>query len=226
MSIETAAMNEVTPIPGWKRALDLTLVFVTAPLWLPLMALLGTLIKLISPGPAFFRQERVGYRGRHFICYKFRSMKINAETRVHEDYLKQLIQNDCPMTKLDESGDSRLIPLGRIFRSTGLDELPQILNVIRGEMSLVGPRPCTPHEFKNARDLRASRVAAPPGLTGYWQVNGKNKTTFREMIAMDDFYANHMSLRMDIIILLRTVPAILEQIHGSRCGRLAEKGAN
>jgi lipopolysaccharide/colanic/teichoic acid biosynthesis glycosyltransferase len=219
------AMNDFPRFPLWKRALDLTLVILSSPFWLPAMAVLGLIIKAVSPGPVFFRQERIGRGGRRFVCHKFRSMKTNAETRVHEDYLKRLIRTDSPMTKLDEWGDSRLIPMGRFFRSTGLDELPQLLNVIRGEMSLVGPRPCTPYEFQNALAFQASRIAAPPGLTGYWQVNGKNKTTFREMIAMDNFYANHMSLQLDLRILFQTFPAIIKQVVATRGGDLEVKKA-
>ncbi len=114
------------------------------------------------------------------------------------------------MTKLDSS-DSRLIPWGRILRGTGLDELPQIFNVIRGEMSLVGPRPCTPGEFRRYQTRQRDRVNAPPGLTGYWQVNGKNRTTFNQMVAMDIFYSENSTLWLDLRIILRTVPAMVRQ---------------
>ena len=202
-------------IPTWKRVLDLTCILLTLPCWLPLMLLIAFGIKLISPGPILFRQVRVGHKGRQFICLKFRSMKADAETRVHENYLKQLIQTDCPMTKLDAS-DHRLIPFGRIFRATGLDELPQLFNIIRGEMSLVGPRPCTPEEFQSYTEHQKKRADAPPGLTGYWQVNGKNKTTFSEMIAMDIYYASNRSPWLDLWILLKTVPSIMSHLLESR----------
>ena len=151
------------------------------------MALVSAWILLASPGPLLYRQERIGYRGRRFMILKFRTMKINVETQTHEGYFQRLMQADCPMTKLD-CHDARLIRGGRILRALGLDELPQLFNVIRGEMSLVGPRPCTPVEFEHYQPAQKARVNAPPGLTGYWQVNGKNKTTFSEMIAMDIFY--------------------------------------
>ena len=118
---------------------------------------------------------------------------------------------DRPMTKLDLSGDSRLIRCGRLLRASGLDELPQVFNVLRGEMSLVGPRPCLPNEFQRYQTWQQERVNALPGLTGYWQVNGKNKTTFSEMIDMDLFYANNMSLALDLKIILKTVPALMAQ---------------
>ena len=149
---------------------------------------------------------------------KFRTMKINAETRVHEGYFERLMQADCPMTKLDR-GDARLIRGGRSIRALGLDELPQLFNVLRGEMSLVGPRPCTPHEFERYQPAQRHRVNAPPGLTGYWQVNGKNKTTFSQMIEMDIFYTKNMSLKMDLVIILRTLPAIAVQVLESRTVR-------
>ena len=115
------------------------------------------------------------------------------------------------MTKLDAAGDPRLIAGGRFLRASGLDELPQIFNVLRGEMSLVGPRPCLPHEFERYGAWQQERVNAPPGLTGFWQVNGKNKTTFNEMVAMDIFYARKMSLGLDLRIILKTIPALIEQ---------------
>lgn len=198
--------------PRWKRIFDLICVLVAAPVWLPVMILVAIWIKLVSPGPTFFRQERIGYRGRHFTILKFRSMKANVETKIHEQYVAQLIQADTPMRKLDTAGDARLIPCGRILRSLGLDELPQILNVLRGDMSLVGPRPCTPHEFQHYQPWQRERVNAPPGLTGFWQVSGKNRTTFSEMIQMDLYYAQNMSLMLDIGILLKTVPAIGAQV--------------
>jgi lipopolysaccharide/colanic/teichoic acid biosynthesis glycosyltransferase len=198
-------------IPRWKRLLDLACITLTFPLWLTVMALVSTWILLASPGPLLYRQERIGYRGRRFLILKFRTMKINVETQTHEGYFERLMQTDCPMTKLD-CHDARLIRGGRILRALGLDELPQLFNVIRGEMSLVGPRPCTPHEFDRYQPAQKERVNAPPGITGYWQVNGKNKTTFSEMIAMDIFYASHMSIWMDLSIMLKTTPAIAAQV--------------
>jgi exopolysaccharide production protein ExoY len=201
-------------IPRWKRLLDLACISLTFPVWLTVMALVSTWTLLASPGPLLYRQERIGYRGRRFMILKFRTMKINVETETHEGYFERLMQANCPMTKLD-CHDARLIRGGRILRALGLDELPQLFNVIRGEMSLVGPRPCTPHEFERYQPAQKERVNAPPGLTGYWQVNGKNKTTFSEMIAMDIFYGSHMSIWMDLAIMLKTAPAIAAQVFES-----------
>lgn len=202
--------------PQWKRVLDISLIILSMPLWLPLMVFLVLLVKIVSPGPVFFRQERVGYRGRCFMILKFRSMKVNVDTCLHEQYFKGLMKSDRPMTKLDETGDSRLIPMGKILRATGLDELPQIFNVLRGEMSLVGPRPCTTREFANYEPWQKRRVYTLPGLTGLWQVNGKNKTTFSEMISMDIFYAKRQTWRMDLAIILKTIPALAGQVFESR----------
>jgi len=143
-------------------------------------------------------------------------MKLSAETQTHEHYFEQLMRIDCPMTKLDAFSDPRLAPFGRILRASGLDELPQIFNVLCGEMSLVGSRPCTPNEFAHYEPWQRERVNGLPGLTGYWQVNGKNKTTFNEMIAMDLFYLKNMSILLDLKIMLKTCAVIAGQLFESR----------
>jgi exopolysaccharide production protein ExoY len=198
-------------IPRWKRILDLTCIFLALPFWLPVTILLMLWVKVASHGPVFYRQRRVGYRGEPFMIFKFRTMHVNAETRTHEEYFAHLMRVDCPMTKLDHGEDSRLIPGARFLRASGLDELPQIFNVLRGEMSLVGPRPCLPGEFERYESWQQHRVNAPPGLTGYWQVNGKNNTTFREMIVMDLFYARNMSLWLDLGVMAKTVPVLVRE---------------
>jgi exopolysaccharide production protein ExoY len=210
------SMATPSEVPYWKRILDIACIVLSLPLWLPVVLFLTLWIRLASPGPIFFRQERVGYRGKRFMILKFRTMKVNVETQTHERYLEQLIHANRPMTKLDAAGDPRIIPGGRILRATGLDELPQLFNVFRGEMSLVGPRPCTPHEFSRYQVWQQGRVNAPPGLTGYWQVNGKNKTTFTEMINMDIFYTKNMSLWLDLTIMVKTFPAIMAQVIEAR----------
>jgi lipopolysaccharide/colanic/teichoic acid biosynthesis glycosyltransferase len=213
-------------IPRWKRSLDVTCIVLTLPIWLPVMLLTMCFIKLVSPGPVFFRQERIGYKGRRFMILKFRSMKVDAETKSHEGHLDNLIKSDRPMTKLDACGDPRLIPFGTVLRASGLDELPQIFNVLFGDMSLVGPRPCTPHEFRQYEVWQRERVNAQPGLTGYWQVNGKNRTTFTEMIAMDIYYCCYMSLWLDLWIIVKTVPAIAVQLLETRAARRASAKAS
>ena len=196
----------------WKRILDVICIVLSSPFWLPVMTLVMGLVRLTSPGPIFYRQERVGYRRTLFMLFKFRTMHVNAETRGHEEYFADLMRAECPMTKLDEVGDTRLIPGGRFLRASGLDELPQIFNVLRGEMSLVGPRPCLPREFERYQPPERQRVNALPGLTGYWQVNGKNNTTFKEMIAMDLFYIRNMSIWLDLTIMFRTIPTLIKEV--------------
>lgn len=197
---------------AWKRALDISLIILSAPLTIPLAAAIALLIKLVSRGPALFRQQRVGLHGQPFMCLKFRTMKMNADTGVHRNYLHELIGSDAPMKKMDVKGDARLIPFGAILRATGLDELPQLINVLRGEMSLVGPRPCVPYEAEKYSDWHKRRFDALPGLTGWWQVCGKNNTSFNEMIQMDIWYAENQSLWLDLKIILFTVPALLSQV--------------
>jgi lipopolysaccharide/colanic/teichoic acid biosynthesis glycosyltransferase len=179
----------------------------------PVMLLVALLIKCVSPGPVLFRQARIGYMGKLFSCYKFRTMHVRNTSSAHESYCRQLISSTKPMTKLETMNrDPRLIRFGRIIRKTALDELPQLFNVLRGEMSLVGPRPCIPYEYERYARWHRGRVDALPGMTGLWQVSGKNRRTFTEMIRLDISYAKRWSLWLDLGILLRTVPAILEQV--------------
>jgi exopolysaccharide production protein ExoY len=214
MSIRTTKGSILRP--SWKSALDITCILLSLPVWLPLMILLMLVTRIASPGPIFYRQERIGLGGRHFFIWKFRTMKLSAETQTHERHFEKLMRVDCPMTKLDTYGDPRLAPFGRILRASGLDELPQIFNVLRGEMSLVGPRPCTPNEFAHYEPWQRERVNGLPGLTGYWQVNGKNKTTFNEMIAMDLFYLENVSILLDLKIMLKTGAVIAGQLFESQ----------
>jgi lipopolysaccharide/colanic/teichoic acid biosynthesis glycosyltransferase len=176
------------------------------------MLLLMLLTKIVSPGPIFYHQKRVGLGGKQFSIWKFRTMRVTAETQGHERYVEDLIRTNCVMTKLDTRGDPRLAPFGRILRASGLDELPQIFNVLCGDMSLVGPRPCLPNEFANYEPWQRERVNALPGLTGLWQVSGKNKTTFNEMIRMDLTYLDKMSLLLDLRIMFKTAAAITQQV--------------
>ena len=177
-----------------------------------MMLLLMLVTRLASPGPVFYRQRRVGLGGRQFLIWKFRTMKVSAETQTHERYYEELIRTNCAMTKLDANGDPRLAPFGRILRASGLDELPQIFNVLAGEMSLVGPRPCLPNEFANYEPWQRERVNGLPGLTGLWQVSGKDKTTFKEMIKMDLAYLSKMSILLDVKIMLKTTVTIARQV--------------
>ena len=196
-------------LPLWKRTLDLGLILAVS----PGLALLGTamalVIKLGSPGPILFRQRRVGFKGQEFTCYKFRTMQINAETESHRLHTQNLIKSHDPMTKLDTRRDPRLIPLGPLIRSCGLDELPQLINVFRGEMSLVGPRPPLPYEFDQYEQWQFHRLQARPGMTGLWQVSGRNRLSYRQMCELDLEYVRRWSLWLDLRILLKTIPVVL-----------------
>ena len=199
-------------LPNWKRALDVVAILMALPLLLPLAVVIGLLIRLVSTGPILFKQERVGYRGSRFMCLKFRTMFCGAETVTHQGHLQQLMHSNVPMTKMDVKGDSRIIPFGKLLRSSGLDELPQLLNVLKGEMSLVGPRPCLPYEAAKYLPWQLERFNAAPGLTGLWQVSGKNRTTFTRMIQLDIEYARTKNLFLDLKIIVKTIPALLVQM--------------
>lgn len=195
-------------IPGWKRVLDCALIVFFLPAWALLMLAIAALVRLVSSGPILFRQQRVGYRGSHFVCLKFRTMFVGADTAAHKTHLDRLMSDNVPMVKMDANGDPRLIPFGRLLRSSGLDELPQIFNVLRGEMSLVGPRPCVPYEYARYTKDQKKRFETAPGLTGLWQVSGKNRTTFVEMNQLDIQYVKRRSLWLDIKIIIKTLPVL------------------
>jgi len=207
-----ASLPAVVSVPLWKRVLDIGLIVVASPLWIPLMLLICIGIKVVSKGPVVFRQERIGHEGKKFLCYKFRSMRCDADVRLHKEHLRQLMESGTPMVKLDQRNDPRLIPLGSAFRASGLDELPQIFNVLRGEMSLVGPRPCTGYEYEQYQPWQKARFAVLPGLTGLWQVNGKNSTTFEQMVQLDIRYGHQLSLKQDLAILAKTFRVVIEQL--------------
>ncbi len=157
------------------------------------------------------------------MCLKFRTMFVNTETTTHQGHLQQLMDSDVPMEKLDARGDSRIIPLGLLMRSSGLDELPQLINVLRGEMSMVGPRPCLPYESDKYLPWQWERFDTLPGLTGLWQVSGKNQTTFNEMMRLDIQYARKKTVWLDLMIILKTLPVMAGQVWDSRRRRKSRK---
>ena len=216
IGISEAEGRLVTGLPFWKRALDFSVMLILA----PALVLLGGIVALVvgcgSCGPIFFRQRRVGYKGREFTCYKFRTMHVGAETDSHRGHATQLIKSETPMTKLDTRRDPRLVPFGAALRAMGLDELPQLINVLRGEMSIVGPRPCIPYEYELYEPWQRRRCEAVPGLTGLWQVSGKNRTTFNQMVWLDIEYSQRSSLWLDVTIILKTLPALWRQCSDMR----------
>ena len=211
-SAVTDLASERLALPAWKRFLDIVCILLASPILIPLAAFIALSIKLVSPGPVLFKQERVGLFGRHFECLKFRTMRVGADVSTHQGHLSDLMAANRPMTKLDAEGDPRVIPGGLLLRATGLDELPQIINILRREMSLVGPRPCVPYEYERYSARHKTRFNTVPGLTGLWQVSGKNRTTFEEMIDLDIHYAENKSLWLDLKIIFKTIPAIIVQV--------------
>ena len=196
-------------LPVWKRSLDLCIALTGLVLLSPVFLLVALFIKLVSPGPVFFKQERIGYNGKPFTFWKFRTMDVAVDTSGHRNQMAELIRGqhtDKPMTKQD---NPCIIPLGKLLRNTCIDEIPQLINVVRGEMSLVGPRPPIPYEVQEYHHWHKERFNALPGLTGLWQVSGKNRLTFNEMIRLDINYIRRISPWLDLKILLLTPKAIL-----------------
>lgn len=210
-----------------KRAIDIlgsvTLLILLSPLFL----LIAAAIKINSPGPVLFRQERLGQIGKRFVFLKFRSMYTEVDSRVHEEFVRQFIassredgsrqtpnggdahEHETPLYKL--TNDCRVTTVGRFLRKTSLDELPQFWNVLQGHLSLVGPRPPIPYELSDyAAWHRRRLLETKPGITGLWQVTGRSRTTFDEMVRLDLRYARMQSLRLDLLILLKTPWAVLK----------------
>ena len=210
--VEELGSRFLCKIPFWKRAVDIVGALLALILLMPLFLIVALLIKIVSPGPILFRQERIGYLGKVFTIWKFRTMHVNADTAVHQNHLSELIKNEKEMRKLDEGTDDRIIPFGKILRATAIDELPQLINVLVGDMSLVGPRPCIPYEAREYDPWQTRRFDTVPGLTGLWQVSGKNRTTFKEMIRLDVAYAKKRAFLLDVKIFLKTIPAIVDQV--------------
>jgi lipopolysaccharide/colanic/teichoic acid biosynthesis glycosyltransferase len=192
--------------------LDVFCILATLPLTLPLIVAVAAWIKLVSRGPALFKQERIGRNGHRFVLYKFRSMQVDADTGRHFRHFRNLVRSDSPMVKLDLLCDPRLIPGGCFLRSAGLDELPQLFNILRGEMSLVGPRPCLPEELRFFTPAQRVRFEVLPGLTGIWQVLGKGVSTFNQMNSMDASYVRLSSLGLDLHLMIRTPVALVRQM--------------
>ncbi|HEX6542241.1 MAG TPA: sugar transferase [Ktedonobacterales bacterium] len=189
-----------------KRVVDVLgaslMLLIGAPFWL----LIALAIKLDSPGPVLYRQQRVGHRGKRFDCLKFRSMRADADEMLH--LVRELSPAD-ERGKFKLRDDPRCTLVGRYLRRFSLDEIPQILCVLRGEMSLVGPRPPLVAEYERYEDWEKGRMDMPPGMTGLWQVRGRSDIDFDEMVLMDLYYIENWSLRLDFQILLRTLPAVL-----------------
>jgi lipopolysaccharide/colanic/teichoic acid biosynthesis glycosyltransferase len=213
-----------------KRILDVVLVLATAPIALPITVVLGLLVRLDSPGPAIFAQQRIGARRvrrdgrwvwelRTFSFYKLRTMADRADPTLHRAYLEayiagdeeamQRVNGDRAEGSYKIACDPRVTRLGAKLRAFSLDELPQLWNVLKGDMSLVGPRPPIDYEVTRYAPSHLQRLAGPAGLTGSWQVNGRSTLTFDEMVDLDTSYLNRQSLLLDLTIMLRTLGAVV-----------------
>jgi lipopolysaccharide/colanic/teichoic acid biosynthesis glycosyltransferase len=208
-----------------KRLIDLVLTVPLLVVLLPLMVLIAVAIVLDTPGPVLFVQERVGVRRRSgggrtfwetrkFNFYKFRSMVAGADQSLHAEYVRAFVEGrvdaaDGASAKFKLAHDPRVTRVGRILRRTSLDELPQLFNVLKGEMSLVGPRPVPLYEVAQYRESDTERLLAFPGITGLWQVAGRGEVTFPEMMRMDREYVRNQTVWLDLKILIATIPAVL-----------------
>ncbi|MEV8376339.1 sugar transferase [Kribbella sp. NPDC056861] len=204
-------MSRIIPVGLAKRSLDLILALTGMVLASPVLLGIYLWIKLTSPGPGLFRQVRLGAGEHEFVMYKFRTMRSDADPRVHQEYVQRLAAGDVEkvdgLYKLHQ--DPRITKAGKFLRKTSLDELPQLLNVLRGDMSLVGPRPMLPFEADLFGDWAKRRFEVKPGLTGLWQIRGRNKLTMEEGLHHDLEYVATRSVRLDLLIMLKTVPTVL-----------------
>ncbi|MGB6423562.1 MAG: sugar transferase [Anaerolineales bacterium] len=195
-----------------KRVFDVLVVTFILILLSPIFLVISILIKLDSPGPVFYKDERIGENGQPFTMYKFRSMKVNSDASIHREHVTRLIgENISPEQLTDEpegtlkmEKDPRITKVGHFIRKTSLDELPQLFNVLHGEMSLVGPRPSLPYEVEIFKEWHKRRFESPPGITGLWQVEARNQVSFDEMVRMDLEYIEKYSIWLDIRIVLQT----------------------
>jgi lipopolysaccharide/colanic/teichoic acid biosynthesis glycosyltransferase len=223
--LKTVKVSTASPEPFWpkqvrtwfttfqyeyiKRLLDIVLVLVLLMLFALPMILIAVAIKLYSPGPIFYRQQRIGKDGKPFIMHKFRSMHVGNNSEVHARHMRRLIlENKRPEDLGGESlklkDDPRITGLGRLLRKCGLDELPQFFDVLRGDMSLVGPRPPLPYEYELYDEWHKARLRTRPGITGLWQVTAHNRVSFDEMVLIDLQYIAAMTLWIDLKIMLLT----------------------
>lgn len=209
------AVPEVSLYPVAKRLMDITVASVALVVLLPFMALIALAIKLDSPGPALFRQKRVGRYGRDFVMFKFRSMRVDADDNVHREFATHYINGHTSKIGIPSAdgqvvfkpkGDNRITRVGKWLRQTSMDELPNFFNVLKGEMSLVGPRPVVRYEVEQYSKWHLQRLAVLPGLTGLPQISGRGKLTFDKAVRLDLEYIKRRSLLLDIEILIKTIP--------------------
>jgi lipopolysaccharide/colanic/teichoic acid biosynthesis glycosyltransferase len=207
--------NQRRAVAVLRRTFDLVGALALVVLLSPVLIGVALAVRFDSHGPAFFRQRRIGLGEREFTLFKFRSMRVDADPRGHQEYVTALIKGEGAAPDGGRENlyklavDDRITPVGRWIRRWSLDELPQLFNVVRGEMSLVGPRPAIPYEVSEYPSWYRSRFAVKPGLTGYWQVSGRSERTYEEMVRLDIEYAERRSLGLDFLILLKTPWVVL-----------------
>ncbi len=200
-----------------KRLIDSCASLCVLVLGFPFLFAIALLIKLTSKGPVFFTQARIGENGRTFTMYKFRTMKTDCDDSLHREFTRNFIQGEVPKSTLDElessvyklKNDPRVTAVGNFLRRTSLDEIPQFINILKGEMSMVGPRPPLAYEYEYYEDWHKLRLTVKPGLTGLWQVSGRSSVPFHEMVMLDLYYIENWSLLLDTKIMLQTVPVML-----------------
>jgi lipopolysaccharide/colanic/teichoic acid biosynthesis glycosyltransferase len=200
-----------------RRLFDIVFALALILLLSPILIAVTLAVRLDSHGPAFFRQRRVGYREKEFTLFKFRSMRVDADPRGHQEYVTALIKGEGAAPDGGRENlyklavDNRITPVGRWIRRWSLDELPQLFNVVRGDMTLVGPRPAIAYEVAEYPNWYRERFSVKPGLTGYWQVSGRSERTYEEMVRLDIEYAERRSLGLDLLILLKTPWVVLSR---------------
>ncbi len=208
---------------GWmKRAFDLVFASLMLLVAGPIMLVIALLVKHSGSGPVLFVQERLGRDGTPFNFYKFRSMKHNSDDAIHREFAAMFISGDEESCSTNNSGekvfkmkrDPRITSIGAFLRKTSLDELPQLFNILRGDMTLVGPRPPIAYEIENYQPWHMERLKAVPGLTGLWQVSGRSSVSFDEMVRLDIRYINEWSLWKDIVIIAKTLPVVFKGTGG------------
>ncbi len=197
-----------------KRSIDFTISLLLLFLLAPLIPLLWLVVRIDSPGPMLFRQQRVGQHGRLFVCLKIRTMRQGADEVVHQKAIERLWAgerlSDNPESQFKLTDDPRITRVGRRLRQTSIDELPQLLNVLQGEMSIVGPRPAIPYELRYFSDWHHERHAVKPGITGLWQVRGRGGLDLNDMLKLDVEYARTWSIWLDLKLIALSIPAVLK----------------
>jgi lipopolysaccharide/colanic/teichoic acid biosynthesis glycosyltransferase len=215
LNTAAGAPGDAGGIASWKRLFDLFLGAFLLVVLSPLLACAAILVRVDSPGPAFYRQDRIGRHGKPFRMWKFRSMHVNSDHGPHRQLAAAWFAADESARGYKSLRDSRVTRVGRVLRRTSLDELPQLFNVMRGEMSLVGPRPAIPYELEYYAPAFFDRQRLPPGITGLWQVHRRDRLSAEEMMALDLEYIRRCSLWLDVKIVARTIPTLVADVIGT-----------